>query len=117
MNHKKHLKIVEFLTHILDEQFSLFGFKFGLDPLVSLIPGIGDFISALVSFYIIWIAREMKIPQEKISKMYRNVIADLILGFFPVIGDISDFFYKANSKNLKILKDHLPPEILEGEVI
>jgi hypothetical protein len=114
---KLHLKTAEILTHLLDKQFSVLGMRFGIDPIVGLIPGIGDLISFCVSLYIIWIALQMRLPRNKISKMTKNIIIDLIIGAVPIVGDFADFVYKANSKNLLILQSHTPVDFIEGEII
>jgi|SRR3989344_506410 len=114
---RNHLKTVEFLTKLLESQFKIGPFKFGLDPLIGLIPGGGDLITAIISFYIVWIGVQMKLPTDKIIAMIWNVILDLLLGLIPVIGDITDFIFHANTKNLKIIKEFAPEEVIEGEVI
>jgi hypothetical protein len=98
-----HLKTATMLANILDNQFSIAGFKVGLDPLLGLIPGLGDIVSAGLSIYMLWIAKQMGIPQTTISKMVRNIVIDFVLGVIPVVGDLTDFVYKANLKNLEIL--------------
>lgn len=113
---KHHLQAAEHMAKILENKFQILGFKFGIEPLVGLIPWIGDFIGLILSLYIIWIAREMRLPKEILIKMYRNVIFDFFLGLIPLVGDISDFIYKANSKNLALLIKH-KNTFIEGEII
>jgi hypothetical protein len=110
-----HLKIAEFVTNLLEEQFTIAGRKVGIEPILGFIPGIGDLIGLALSFYLIWIANRIGLPEEKISKMVRHVIVDFLLGLFPVVGDIGDIFYKANSKNLRILKEHAN-SVVDGQV-
>ena len=117
-----HLKTARTFAHLMDDTFSLFGIKFGLDTILGLIPGVGDVVSMLFSFYLIWIATEMKLPQDKIWQMVRNVILDLIIGSIPLIGDIGDVFLRINIKNLAILETHAnfsekPDNVIEGEVV
>lgn len=104
------------LTHLLDEQFSIGNKRFGLDPILGLLPGIGDLLPLVLSLYIVWIGTQLKIPEDKVKQMYRNVVVDLVLGAIPVVGDLSDFVYKANSKNMEIIKKYAT-NIKEGEVI
>lgn len=110
-----HIKVAEALVQLLDNKFHFLGLRFGLDPLLGLIPGIGDFISAVISFYLVWIGVQMKMPKEKINEMIQHIITDFILGVIPIVGDVSDFVYKANEKNLKILKEYAA--IIEGQLI
>lgn len=112
-----HLKIAEFLTNLLDRRFSFMGVRFGIDPIIGLIPGVGDIISFLLSLYLIWIAIKIKLPSAKISQMTKNIIIDLVIGFIPIVGDLTDFVYQANWKNLQILQSHPPIQIVEGEII
>lgn len=114
---QNHLKTARVLTHILESQFKVGPFKFGLDPLIGLIPGGGDLITALISLYIVWIAIQMKIPKNKILEMVRNIILDFLFGLVPVLGDFTDFIYHANTRNLKIIKEFTPEEIIEGEMV
>jgi hypothetical protein len=101
-----HLKNAENFTKLLEGQFKIFGFKFGLDPIIGLIPGAGDVVAAALGIYIIWIGWQMQLPTVQLVRMAANLTLDLFIGAFPVIGDFADFFYKSNTKNLEILKQH-----------
>ncbi len=112
----KHLKTAEVLANLLDNKFNLFGIKFGIDPVLGLIPGFGDFLSFLLSVYIVWVGVKLNLPIHKVLKMAWNVALDLLIGIIPVIGDFSDVAIKANLRNVAILKKHFLTEV-EGEVI
>ncbi len=114
---EKHYKVADFLAKLLDKQFSIFGFKFGIDPLIGLIPGVGDFASFVIGAYIVWIGVKMRIPSGELKKMVRNLVIDLVLGFVPILGDLSDFVFRAHVKNLEILEKNKPRSILEGELV
>gem|GEM_PF-1619654 len=116
MEVEHHVQVAEHLAKILENKFQVFGFKFGIEPLIGLIPWVGDFIALILSLYIVLIAHRMRLSQSVISEMYRNVIVDFVLGLVPVLGDVSDFFYKANSKNLALLLKH-KSDVRDGEVI
>lgn len=109
-----HLKTAQYLADLLDSKFKIGGFRFGLDPLIGLLPFIGDAVVLLVSVYILWIGEKMKVPEDKFSQMVSNVVIDTLMGFVPVVGDIGDFIFKANIKNLDIIKKH-GQFIVEGE--
>lgn len=113
---EKHLKTARILAKLLDNQFSFLGIKFGLDPIIDLIPGFGDILGAVLSFYIIWIGAQLEMPPKKIFRMILNVIIDFLLGLPPVIGPIADLFYKSNQMNLKIIED-FHNNIFEGEIV
>lgn len=112
-----HLKIATSLTHLLEGRFKFAGIKFGLDPVLGLIPWVGDLIALSLSLYLVWVAFHMKLPSHKINEMIKNIIVDLAIGAIPIIGDIGDFFYQSNTKNLQILHDHRKGYIADAEVI
>lgn len=102
-----HLKFARSLTYILDSRFSILGFRFGLDPILDLIPGIGTLVPTILSGYLIWIGIQLEVPSKLLTQMIINVIVDGILGGIPVVGLVADALFKANEKNLKILEAHV----------
>lgn len=114
---EKHLRVATILANLLDNQFELFGHRFGLNGILGLIPGAGDVVTAALSMHLIWIGLKMKIPTIKIVQMVWNVLLNFLIGLVPVVGDYADFFHKANLKNLAILKQHAERNIIEGEVV
>lgn len=117
MQIQHHLSVAHTVTRLLDSQFSLFGKKFGLDPLLGLIPGFGDVVSLSLSFYILWIAIQMRISMNVIAQMLINILFDFLIGLLPVVGDFSDFVYKANTKNLALLKKSQTAPVIEGYIV
>lgn len=101
------LRRIEALAHLLDTKFSLFGFRFGIDGLIGLIPGIGDAATGLMSFYLIALAMRAGASPSLIVRMTINVLVDIIVGAVPVLGDIFDFSFRANALNAKLLREHL----------
>jgi len=97
------------LVRVMDGAVSLPGtrFRFGLDPVLGLIPGAGDAFSALISFYMIHQARRLGVGRQVLAAMVANVAADALLGSVPVLGDLFDFAFKANTRNLVLLEKHL----------
>lgn len=87
--------------------------RFGLDPLLGLIPGVGDVIAALLSTWIIAGALRHRVPLGKVMRMVFNVLADLIIGEIPFLGDIFDFAFEENVMNMRLLMQYrnrqLPP--------
>lgn len=100
---------IEKKTRFLDSEFAVPGtkFRFGWDPLIGLIPYVGDFAGSLASLYIVYLAANEGASGRAIIKMLGNVLLDTLIGFIPVLGLIWDFTYKANDRNLKILKDNI----------
>lgn len=78
--------------------------RFGLDPIVGLIPGAGDALMLLVSLRIVWLGKKLGLPKPLLYSMVRNAAIDFGLGFVPVIGDIMDVFFKANVKNVRLME-------------
>ena len=114
---RSHLKTAEALASLLDNKFTIFGISFGLDPILDLVPWLGDVVGLFLSLYLIWIGIKMRIPREAIVQMVKNVIVDFVIGLIPFIGFFGDIFYKANIRNLKILKTYNDSKIIEGEIV
>lgn len=112
-----HFRFAKTLAHLLDEQFKIGGFSFGIDPLLDFIPGIGDVFALLLSLYIIWIAKQANVPSKEIAVMVRNVTIDFVLGLIPIIGYAGDFIYKANMRNIRILEKYMSAPTIEGKIV
>ena len=99
---------VERLSYLLDEQFRLPGtdFRFGLDPILNLIPVAGSASGFLISTALLLSMAKHGASRKVAIIMTINVILDFLIGGIPVIGQIFDFFYKANKRNIRLLKEH-----------
>jgi hypothetical protein len=97
------------LSYLMDSSFRIpfVGWKVGLDPILGIIPGVGDLISTVVSVYIVSLAIRFNLPTTKVIQMLLNVGIETLLGIVPVLGDIFDAYYKSNIRNLEILEKHL----------
>src|SRR3954447_762145 len=80
------------------------GWRFGLDPIIGLIPVAGDFASAVVSLYILALAAEMQVPRSTMLRMGLNVAIDYFVGAIPLVGNLFDFAWKANARNMQLLE-------------
>ncbi len=80
------------------------GWRFGLDAVIGLIPGIGDTGTALVSFYILAAAVRHGVPKITLLRMGMNIGFDYLLGSLPVVGDVADAWWKSNQKNVALLR-------------
>lgn len=100
---------VEMLEMLLERSFVIPGINraVGLDAVIGLIPGIGDLITAAMGAYIVWEANNLGLPRWQLWRMGGNVLLDTLLGAIPVAGDIADFLFRSNTRNLKIIKRHL----------
>jgi hypothetical protein len=83
------------------------GYSIGLDPIIGLIPGIGDLIGTAVSAFIIYQAQRAGVPKATIARMMINVGIDSAVGAIPFVGDAFDFAFKANQKNLELYRDSM----------
>src|SRR4051812_23831481 len=81
-------------------------FRFGLDPLIGLIPGIGDTSSALVSAFALIQAARLGVPKILLARMSLNILLNELIGVIPVVGDAFSFWFKSNARNYQIIKDH-----------
>ena len=79
----------------------------GLDPLLGLLPGIGDLIGAVISMLIVVRAVQAGVPRIAVARMMTNIAIDTLVGSIPILGDAFDFAYKSNLKNLRIYEDSL----------
>jgi hypothetical protein len=99
---------VDLLARLMDNMFEIpgTGVRFGLDALVGLIPGLGDTLTSLVSLYILQVASSRGVPRIVLARMSFNIGIDFLLGSFPVVGDAFDVYWKANLKNVELLRQH-----------
>jgi len=96
---------VALLAHLLDKAFVVPGtrFRFGLEALLGLIPGLGDLIGSLLGTYALFIAREIGAPASIQARMVMNLVIDGVVGIVPFAGDLFDFAFKAHSRNHALL--------------
>jgi hypothetical protein len=101
--------LFKWLALIMDEVIRVPGtkFRFGLDPLLGLIPGIGDTSSALVSAFALIQAVRAGVPKILLARMALNILVNEIVGIVPVIGDAFSFWFKSNARNYALLQRHL----------
>lgn len=114
---KSHLRFAQRLVALMDTKFNFFGVRFGIDPLLDILPGFGSLIGAGVSCYLFWIAHELRVPSRIYFRMGWHIFLDFLLGELPFIGFIADVFYRSNAKNLALLYPFIDPEVLEGVVL
>jgi hypothetical protein len=100
---------IDSLATLLDTAFILPGtnVRFGLDGLIGLVPGIGDAITTAMSLYIVLEARQLGAPQHVIARMLGNVLLDGVVGAVPLVGDAFDVLWRANRRNVRLLREWL----------
>lgn len=102
-------KRVRVLARLLDSSMTVpgTGWKFGLDPIIGLIPGIGDLVGAVMSGYIILEAVRADVPAVTLVRMLVNVGIDTVIGAVPAVGDVFDAAWKSNTMNVALLERHV----------
>ncbi|MBS0001352.1 MAG: DUF4112 domain-containing protein [Cyclobacteriaceae bacterium] len=105
---KPDLTYVEKISSLLDSKYRIPGtrFRFGLDPVIGLLPFAGDSVTFLISSGLVLVMIRNGASGKVIVKMIGNVLLDTIIGSIPVIGTVFDIFYKANNRNVRLLKEH-----------
>lgn len=103
------IKRIRTLARLLDNAFGVPGtnWRFGWDSLIGLVPGGGDLATALLASYIVAEAAKLGVPRRTLWRMLANVAIDMAGGAVPFAGDVFDFAFKANRKNLKLVEQHL----------
>jgi hypothetical protein len=98
-------QVIEQIAWIMDGFIQLpGGYRIGLDPIVGLIPGLGDMLGAAVSSIIVVQAHRAGIPKPTLLRMVANVGVDAVIGAIPFLGDFFDFAFKVNQKNLELYR-------------
>jgi hypothetical protein len=100
---------LEALARLMDGVFAIPGtnIRVGLDAVVGFVPVAGDVVSGVISAYLIWEARQLGAPSWLIARMLTNTLVDTTLGAVPVLGDAFDVMFRANMKNMALLRRHL----------
>jgi Domain of unknown function (DUF4112) len=106
------IKRLERLARLLDSAYRVPGtrIRFGLDPLLGLLPGVGDVASAALSAYLVYEARRLGVSSPMLARMIGNIGLDLMIGAVPLAGDVADVFWRANKRNMRLLRRHLDAE-------
>ena len=100
---------IEAMEKLLERTLTIPGTRqtVGLDAILGLIPVGGDVVAAAMGAYMIWEARNLGMPKRAMVRMAGNVGFDWLIGLIPGVGDVADFFFRSNTRNLRIIKRHL----------
>ncbi len=103
------LKRLRQLARVLDKAIVIPGTQVGVgvDPVIGLLPGLGDFLGVLLSSYIVLEAARLGAPRSTLGRMTFNIVIDGLVGAVPLIGDFFDFAWTANTNNIKLLEEYL----------
>jgi hypothetical protein len=107
------MQYLRWWADLLDSRFRIPGtdIRFGLDPLLSLIPGIGDIATPAFTVMVLVQGVRQGVPKVVLLRMLGNALIDALVGVVPVAGDVSDLFWRANKKNMALLDRHQHPGV------
>ena len=100
---------VEAMEQLLEGMFVIPGLnrRVGLDVILDLVPVVGDTVGAVMGAWMAWEARNIGMSKTQVARMLGNVGFDWLLGLIPFVGAIPDFFFRSNTRNLRLIKRHL----------
>jgi uncharacterized protein DUF4112 len=106
---REALERLDFLATLLDSAILIPGTKirFGADAVIGLVPGIGDAITTALSAWIVYEAHRLGVPRHLLVRMIGNVAIDGLFGAVPLVGDLFDVMWRANKRNMRLLRQHL----------
>ncbi len=100
---------LEAMERVMEGLFTIPGInrRVGMDVLLDLVPVVGTTIAALIGSWLVWEARNLGMSKLQMARMFGNVGIDWALGLIPFIGAVPDFFFRSNTRNLRIIRRHL----------
>lgn len=101
---------VDTLAWLLDNSIPVPGTggrRFGIDAIIGLVPGIGDLVSGVIGLFVVWRGARLGLPAVAVARMLATTVVDLAVGSIPVVGDVFDLWFKANTRNLAVMRRHL----------
>ena len=100
--------LFKWIAFIMDDFLRIPGtkFRFGLDPIIGLLPGIGDTASAIISALALIVAARRGIPKILLARMSLNILINELVGIVPGVGDAFSFWFKSNARNYELLKNY-----------
>ncbi|WP_267395278.1 MULTISPECIES: DUF4112 domain-containing protein [unclassified Sphingomonas] len=102
-------KRLEAMEHLLEGLFTIPGInrRVGLDVLLDLVPVVGTTVAALLGSWLVWEARNVGMSKLQMARMFGNVGVDWALGLIPWVGAVPDFFFRSNTRNMRLIRRHL----------
>ena len=109
IEHQATLKRLERFSRFTDSSIGIpfTKFKLGIEALIGIIPGIGDAAGLILSSYVLFEAQRLGVGWRVKSRIITNMLIDFFVGLIPIVGDIFDAFFKANTRNTQLLKRYL----------
>lgn len=106
----RRLRRLRGLAWFLDRSIPLGRWRVGVDPILGLLPGAGDWIGALLSVYVFYEGARLGLPSRVLTRMAGNILVDSVVGAVPVLGDLFDFAWQANTRNMQLIERHYRPD-------
>jgi hypothetical protein len=109
VSREQTLRRLDALATLLDSAFVIPGttIRMGVDGLIGLVPVVGDLVTTAISSYILYEARKLGVSKFTLARMAGNVAVDGLIGAIPIVGDMFDIAFRANRRNVRILRAHL----------
>ena len=104
-----HLGRLRSVSRLLDDLAAVPGtrMRVGIDPVLGLVPGLGDAVTGSVAAYAIFVAQRLGAPASVLVRMAWNVLVDVLVGTVPFVGDLFDFGWKASRKNVRLVERYV----------
>lgn len=109
-NESRALAEVEALAWLLDNSIPVPGTggrRFGIDALIGFVPVVGDLVSGVIGLFVVWRGSRLGVPRVVVARMLVNSVIDITVGAIPFIGDAFDLWFKANTRNLTLIRLHV----------
>jgi hypothetical protein len=107
----RRLQRLRSFSWLLDSSIPIGRWRIGLDPILGLLPGVGDWAGAVASMYLLYEGARLGLPKHVLFRMAGNVLVETVVGGVPVVGDIFDAAWKANTRNLRLVEEHYQPRL------
>ena len=103
---RRRLQRLRGLAWLLDRSIPIGRWRIGLDPILGIVPGAGDWIGAVLSLYVVYESARLGAPARLLARMGGNILVEALIGTVPVVGDLFDFAWQANSRNLALIENY-----------
>jgi hypothetical protein len=107
----ERLRRLRGVSWFLDRSIPVGKWRIGVDPLIGLLPGAGDWIGALLSLYVFYEGARLGLSTRVLMRMAGNILVETIVGAVPILGDMFDFVWQANMRNVALIEQHYRPEL------
>ena len=103
---KRRLQRLRTLAWLLDRSIPIGRWRIGLDPILGILPGAGDWIGAVLSLYVVYESARLGAPARLLARMGGNILLEALIGTVPVLGDLFDFAWQANARNVALIESY-----------